>query len=76
MKHYNTTFFCDKGEAPRATLSAKPDRGPWPIVFRVTSDYETASVIFHLRNESDFISFKNSVIEMYDAYRKIMGYKR
>ena len=76
MKHYTTTFFCDKGKYPKVHqvkfLEPPPDgRSPWPVSFTINSkDYEDGRIIFHLADESDFIAFKNSVIECYEDYRR------
>jgi hypothetical protein len=38
--------------------------------------YNPADITFYLNNESDLISFVNSVKWAYDHYRKVQGYDR
>ncbi len=77
MKLYDTSFFCHKGRYPRAHLAFSVDNSPWPVSFALKSSEPTdGTVTFYLKDESDFIAFKNSVIECYDSYRRLMKYDK
>jgi len=80
MEFFSSTFFCSKGDPPKASLGivkGKEKDDPWPIylIFSGT-ELQQGNVTIHLHNESDFIQFKNSVIEAYDKYRRLRGYDR
>jgi hypothetical protein len=68
MRFYNATFFCDAGEGPKVTVDAeKPqeDGEEWPITLRLNPDGRRTgdpSITIFLRNKSDLLIFKHSVI--------------
>ena len=77
MRHDETTFFCDKGQYPIARLAIPPTPPPWPIAVKLRSkSYRQGEILLFFNNESDFIAFKNSVLEVYNEYRRIMGYDK
>ena len=72
MKFYGASFFCEKGEGP--VVEAKYDGldDTYPITIKVKS-YKTRlqpDVTFFLKNEEDYIAFKNSVIHAHSEYMK------
>ena len=70
MRFYNATFFCDVGEGPKVFIDAEKTKedeetSPWPIALHINftgNRYDNPSVVFHIKNKSDLLIFKHSVI--------------
>jgi hypothetical protein len=73
MRFYNSTFFCDAGEGPKVYIDTEehcrdskdnPVEG-WPITLHINMTGKRLgdpSVTIFLRNKSDLLTFKHSVI--------------
>ncbi|MCJ7759544.1 hypothetical protein MUP59_00175 [Candidatus Bathyarchaeota archaeon] len=68
MRFYNATFFCDAGEGPKVFVDAEgpsEETGNWPITVHINLTGHRAdnpSITIFLRNKSDLLTFKHSVI--------------
>lgn len=67
MDFYGTTFFCRKSW-PKVTVDAK-GLPAWPICIKIGGDDED-KIFLYLRTETQWINFKNSVIEAHEKYLK------
>ena len=68
MRFYNSIFFCDEGEGPKVSVDVeepREDEEGWPITLRINPDGRRTgdpSITIFLRNKSDLLTFKHSVI--------------
>jgi hypothetical protein len=69
MRYYDTSFFFDNDKGgPKASISPE---GNWTTI-RISENgyYSNPCLTFYLRDEKQFINFKNSVIQAYESYRR------
>jgi hypothetical protein len=79
MEFYDSVFFQIDCPPPKAIINKPVQGDAWTNTLRismVTGQYSPSNITFHLRTESDLISFVNSVKSAYDKYRKDRGYDR
>lgn len=66
MRFYSSTFFCDAGQGPKVTVDVSEQDGEgWPITLRITPEGTRTgdpSITIFLRNKSDLLTFKHTVI--------------
>ena len=65
MNFYEVSFFCEE-KGPVATLN---HGATWPLYVQI-KDVGSQGVVIHFKTESQWINFKNSVIEAHEKYLK------
>lgn len=65
MRYYDTSFFCDKDNAPIAHIHLTKNEPVWPISLTINgseSEHNKPSVRFYIYSIEDLIKFRNSVM--------------
>jgi len=78
MEFHEIAFFKDRGNVPITKIHDQATDDTWPNTLTINMESEStkrSQIKFYLRNESDVISFVNSVKWAYEDYRRRQGYK-
>lgn len=69
MRYYETTFFCDKDNPPKAHINFTKDEHIWPVTLTINGsdeEYSKPAVKIHIYSLEDLIRFRNSVMFQVD----------
>lgn len=66
MRHYNTTFFCDKGNPPKPSVEIHPqyeDGSGWNVTFKLGKTLLDAEVTVFIKDEEDLDAFVADILK-------------
>ena len=70
MEFYSQTFLVPKNKALRVRVREVPDNTYYTISMTINcsnEEWENPEITFHFESESDYLIFKNSVIQSHEA---------
>jgi len=72
MKFYEISFFCDKGELPKVSISHDTCT-PWPITVRINelgTHCEHPCITLYMQSEEDLWEFADSLVDAYEKFKE------